>query len=201
MTAIDEIRTRYLEVNGEHPMTAGDEEYCRRLFAPLASTPDHPLDELVDLVLRRRLPLPSYLLTDGTVMVHHGYVDNLRAAGGPDRIEAWFKAHWADEQTAGDEWESYLSGQYVCLYRVTPDTIKAKTRLIDEIVGLAARVDDSPADDALRTGLRAVVDDLDQLEPPFTEYDRLRFGGPLSRDVWIDGIREKYLGDGQPASR
>jgi hypothetical protein len=30
------------------------------------------------------------------------------------------------------------------------------------------------------------------LEPPFAAYDRLRFGGPVSRDTCIDAIRERF---------
>ncbi|WP_428833164.1 DUF6058 family natural product biosynthesis protein [Micromonospora coerulea] len=40
--------------------------------------------------------------------------------------------------------------------------------------------------------LHALVDDLDALEPAFTGYDRLRFGGPTSRDTCIDAVRARY---------
>jgi hypothetical protein len=36
--------------------------------------------------------------------------------------------------------------------------------------------------------LQVLVDELDALEPKFTAYDRLRFGGPTSRDTCIDAI-------------
>jgi hypothetical protein len=79
MDMLDPIRARYLELNGEHPMTAADDDYVRDLFVPLPSE-----REVVDLIVARRLPLPSYLLSDGTPMVHRGYLDNLAAAGGPE---------------------------------------------------------------------------------------------------------------------
>ncbi|WP_418608153.1 DUF6058 family natural product biosynthesis protein [Georgenia sp. SUBG003] len=44
-----------------------------------------------------------------------------------------------------------------------------------------------------RDRLAAAVDRLDELEPPFTGYDRKRFGGPTSRQVWIDDVRTTHL--------
>jgi hypothetical protein len=190
MTTLDDIRARYVELNGDHPMTDADDEYVRALFVPLADEGD-----VLDLIAGRRLPLPSYLLSDGTPMVHPGFLDNLHAAGGPDRIEDWFLAHWpaTEQSTAAEEWDAYLSGQYSCLYEVTPQTIQTKTRLIEQIKTLVARVESG--DEDARPSLGATVDELDALEPPFApDYDRLRFGGPLSRDVWIDQVRERYFG-------
>jgi hypothetical protein len=195
MTLPEVIRARFLEVNGDHPMTAADDEYCRRLFVPLSGDASHSLADVHRLIVERRLPLPSYLLGDGTPLVHPGHLDALHAAGGPDEVEGWFRSHWAgDEQDiAAEEWDAYLSGQYVCLYRVTPTTIQAKTRLIEQIKSAAASVDASPEDVEAHDQLEAAVDTLDELEPPFAPYDRLRFGGPSSREVWIEGIRERYL--------
>ena len=188
MDLLDPIRARFLELNGDHPMTDADDDYVRQLFVPLQAD-----DQVRDLILDGRLPLPSYLLSDGTPMVHPGYLDNLEVAGGPEQIEAWFLTHWPadDQDTAADEWEAYLSGRYVCLYDVTPHTIQAKTRLIDEVKSLVASLD---AGEAVREQLRDTVDELDALEPPFApHYDRLRFGGPSSREVWIEGVRATHL--------
>jgi hypothetical protein len=196
MTLPEPIRARYLEVNGDHPMSEADVEYCQRLFVPLTGEPDHAVDVIHRLIADSRLPLPSYLLPDGSAMVHPGYLDNLRAADGPEHVEAWFTAHWAedDQDTAAEEWDAYLSGQYVCLYVVTPETIQAKTRLIEQIRAAVARLDAAPDDIEVRDQLRSAVDGLDELEPPFApDYDRLRFGGPSSREVWIDDIRARYL--------
>jgi hypothetical protein len=33
---------------------------------------------------------------------------------------------------------------------------------------------------------------FDAIEPPFAPYDRLRFGGPVSRDRLIDETRGRY---------
>ncbi|MEU5663220.1 DUF6058 family natural product biosynthesis protein [Streptomyces longwoodensis] len=37
-----------------------------------------------------------------------------------------------------------------------------------------------------------LVDELDILERSFTAYDRLRFGGPTSRDTCIDAVRARF---------
>jgi len=66
----------------------------------------------------------------------------------------------------------------VCLHSVTPDTIRRKDQLVKAI--------DATADPC---ELESLVDELDQLEPAFTAYDRLRFGGPVSRDTHITAVR------------
>ena len=38
----------------------------------------------------------------------------------------------------------------------------------------------------------AQPDELDELEPPFTAYDRLRFAGPVSRDTLITAVRRDF---------
>jgi hypothetical protein len=40
--------------------------------------------------------------------------------------------------------------------------------------------------------LHILVDELESVELPFTGYDRLRFGGPTSRDTLIDAIRARF---------
>lgn len=40
--------------------------------------------------------------------------------------------------------------------------------------------------------INVLADELDALEPPFAPYDRLRFGGPVSRDRLIDDVRARY---------
>ncbi|HEY1175134.1 MAG TPA: DUF6058 family natural product biosynthesis protein [Phytomonospora sp.] len=90
----------------------------------------------------------------------------------------------------GLEFLAYTSGRYVCLKSVTPDTIRAKDRLVVAIEALLAAP--KPGDAAWIAELHAAVDELDELEPPFTMYDRLRFGGPVSRDRCIDAVRRDH---------
>lgn len=51
-----------------------------------------------------------------------------------------------------------------------------------------------PGSGAWRAALHRLVDELDELEPPFAPYDRLRFGGPVSRDRFIDEPRTRFPG-------
>lgn len=144
------------------------------------------------------LPQPSYRLEDGTEMVPRDYFDLVDEAGGVDGLREHFLGRYkqaanawlADEADA--EWEAYLSGEYgVCLREVTPETIVRKSMLVARIEALLA----SPAPEDVRWGseLRDTVDRLDELERPFApQYDRLRFGGPSSRERLIDGARELY---------
>ncbi|MFD1048199.1 DUF6058 family natural product biosynthesis protein, partial [Kibdelosporangium lantanae] len=83
-----------------------------------------------------------------------------------------------------------LSGQYVCLRSVTPTTMRRKDALMTAIDD-AVR-DPRPDDRSWLSRLHALVDELDALEPPFTAYDRLRFGGPVSRDTHVDQVRAAY---------
>jgi hypothetical protein len=46
--------------------------------------------------------------------------------------------------------------------------------------------------------LHILVDGLESVELPFTGYDRLRFGGPTSRDTLIDAIRARFPLGGAP---
>ena len=111
----ESVRRRYLEVNGDHPMTAADEVYVRTHFVSAD-------DDVLALVEAGSLPLPSYYLSDGTPMVPAGVRDPISWAGGAGRLHDWFVGHWtADEQaTAESEWGDYLSGRYVCLRDVQP---------------------------------------------------------------------------------
>lgn len=77
----------------------------------------------------------------------------------------------------------------MCLRSVTPQTIQYKDALVSAI-------DAAPGSRTrgrrLTHRLHALVDELDALAPPFTAYDRLRFGGPVSRDRYIDAMRARY---------
>ena len=184
----------YTDVNGDHPMGPEDDAYVRRHFVPVPDSPEYPRDQVLGWMAERRMPLPSYLLSDGTPMVHPDFLDPLRRAGSLDGLEAWFVGHWpeAERDVAEQEWSSgYLSGQYVCLWSVTPENIRAKTEAIEAI---KAEVDAVRGGAGSRDRLAEAVDRLDALEPPFTAYDEARFAGPTSRRVWIDDVRSTYLG-------
>jgi hypothetical protein len=111
-----------------------------------------------------RLPKPAYVLDDGTEMVAPDHLALAERAGGVEALRDWFEAR------APGEWEDYLSGEYaVCLRTVSPENIRRKAELM-------AQID-------------AAVDELDALLRPFAPYDRIRFGGPVSRDRYITPFR------------
>ncbi|WP_374454168.1 GNAT family N-acetyltransferase [Nocardioides sp.] len=192
-TLIDQVRRRYLEVNGDHPMSEADDVYVREHF--VEATP-----EAMALMLEGRLPLPSYLLSDGTPMVpaEHGRLAEI--AGGVDRLHDWFVAFWPDDPaTAEEEWGHYLSGQYVCLTEVSPVRIRMKTRRVAEASVAVEILRRDPHDPIGRGMLGQAVDGvlavpgLESFLLPMTAYDRLRFGGPTVRETWVEAPRREFL--------
>jgi len=142
-----------------------------------------------------RLPGPAYVLADGTALVAPDHFALAEAAGGDERLPAWFAETFARAAAGGPEaeelgqaWEDYLSGGYaVCLHSVTPHTIVRKSVLMRTIEDLLA----APRDDAgWRGDLRHAVDALDVLERPFAAVDRA--AGPVSRDRLITAVRAAF---------
>lgn len=192
-TLIEQVRRRYLAVNGDHPMSAADDAYVRDHFAE--ATP-----EAMALMLEDRLPLPSYLLSDGTPMVPAEHGRLAEVAGGVDALHDWFVAFWPDDRaTAEAEWGHYLSGQYVCLDEVTPVRIRTKTARVAEAAAAVEVLRRDPHDPIGRGMIGQAVDGvlgvpgLDSILLPMTAYDRLRFGGPTVRETWVDGPRREFL--------
>jgi RimJ/RimL family protein N-acetyltransferase len=193
------VRDRFVAVNGDHPMTEADDAYVREHF--VEATP-----VAMEQMLAGRLPLPSYLLGDGTPMVPADHGALAEVAGGLDRLRRWFVAFWPDDPATGEqEWGHYLSGQYVCLRDVTPTRIKAKTERVAEAEAAVALLRRDPHDPIGRGLLGQAVDGvlgvpgLDAILLPMTAYDRLRFGGPTVREKWVDGPREAFLTPVPPA--
>ncbi|SCL45335.1 hypothetical protein GA0070606_0710 [Micromonospora citrea] len=188
------VAERFRQVNGDHPMTAADDAYVSEQFVvldELCAARGCDADDVRRLMLDRRLPLPGYLRSDGAEMVPADFFALADAAGGTNGLEAWFTDHWADPGVGAAEWDAYLSGRYVCLRSVSPATIRRKDDLVAAIRAALADLDaDLPGGDAAAR-LPALVDELDTLEPAFTAYDRLRFGGPTSRDTFIDAVRAR----------
>ncbi|CAM5555888.1 MULTISPECIES: DUF6058 family natural product biosynthesis protein [Streptomyces] len=188
-----QIVERFQEVNGDHPMTDADDVYVSAQFIALedlCAVHGREADAVRRLMLGRLLPLPGYLRSDGAEMVPADLFALADEAGGVDRLEAWFTAHWADPVTGEEEWDAYLSGQYVCLHSVTPAAIQRKDHLTTAIGAAANELDAGSARCPER--LHALVDELDALVPAFTAYDRLRFGGPTSRDTCVDAMRARF---------
>ncbi|MGI8780901.1 MAG: DUF6058 family natural product biosynthesis protein [Solirubrobacteraceae bacterium] len=161
-------------------LTADDLAYITAHFVPLDEAVEDP-EAVRAQIAAGRLPGPAYVLDDGTEMVARDHLALAERAGGIDRLPAWF------EREAPGEWEDYLSGAYaVCLHEVTPAAIRRKDELIARIEALLAQ-EPPPLDP-----LRAAVDELDALLRPFAPYDRVRFGGPVSRDRYVTAVRERF---------
>jgi len=188
-----QLAERFREVNGDHPMTDADDVYVTAQFVvleELCAVHGRDADTVRHLMLGQHLPLPGYLRSDGAEMVPADLFALADEAGGVEQLETWFTAHWADPATGKAEWNAYLSGQYVCLHSVTPATIQRKEYLTATISAAANEPDAGSAQWSEQ--LHALVDELDTLEPAFTAYDRLRFGGPTSRDTRIDAMRARF---------
>ena len=187
------VRDRFVAVNGDHPMTDEDDAYVREHF--VAATP-----AAMEQMLAGRLPLPSYVLSDGTPMVPAAHGELADVAGGVDRLHDWFVAFWPDDPaTAEAEWGHYLSGQYVCLKEVSPIRIRMKTARVAEASAAVEILRRDPHDPIGRGMIGQAVDGvlavpgLDSILLPMTAYDRLRFGGPTVREPWVDAPRAEFL--------
>jgi hypothetical protein len=183
---------RFQALNGEHRMTPEDDAYVAEWYAPLdriAADAGGDVDELARVVLAGGLSLPGYVDSSGTPMFTRDLLTLPGRAGGFEQLPAWFGAQYDDPATAVVHWTEYLSGQLVCLRRVDPETMRRKEELVEEIDQLLAVVD---RDDEWLDTLHLRVDELDAIEPPFAPYDRLRFGGPVSRDRLIDDVRRAH---------
>lgn len=187
------VAARFIEVNGKHPMTGADDAYVDNHYVSLAvqcRNRAETADEVRDHMLAGRLPLPGYLRSDGAEMTPPNYFQLADAAGGIPKLAEWFMAHWSDREYAAAEWHAYLDGHYVCLRSATPPMMRRKDELVAEIRdALADPAGDSPE---WLERLHALVDELDGVLADFTGYDRLRFGGPVSRDIYVDEARAKY---------
>ena len=195
--ADSELRTavaaRFCAVNGTHPMTPEDDTYVDEWYVPLetlAKRAGVQTTEIRRMMLANRLPLPSYIRSDGTQMVAHDLLELPRRAGGYEQLPEWFGQQFKSGSDAVREWDGYLRGHYVCLRNVLPETMQRKEELVKAIT--AALLQPEPQDEDWLEALHRFVDELDRLEPPFTAYDRLRFGGPVSRDTCINAVRARF---------
>lgn len=185
------LSERFYAVNGRHPMTAEDDAYVTEWYAPLedvAASEGWDVDELARLMLAGSLPIPGYIRSDGTMMVGRDLLALANEAGGVAHLPAWFGRRFESAGEAVDAWDGYLKGHWVCLREVTPAGMRRQEELVAEI---ERRLAQPKRDGEWRRRLEALVDELDALEPPFAPYDRLRFGGPVSRDRFVDAAREQ----------
>ena len=95
------------------------------------------------------------------------------------------------ENLTESNWQGFLSGEYgACLRVAWVPCMLRKSKLMRSIEELAAKPE---LDDLIwRSKLRRSVDSLDRLEMPFAQWDRIRFGKPVSRDTHIRAIRLRF---------
>src|SRR5260370_35556083 len=130
----EQVAVRFSGVNGTDPMSAADETYVRECFMTLedlCALRSMSCDVLREHMLARRLPLPSYIRSDGAEMVPADLLELAERAGGIRRLSDWFTSHWSDRQGADQEGNAYLDRLYGCLRSVTPGSIQRKARPID----------------------------------------------------------------------
>jgi len=167
-------------------LTERDVRYIRSEFVPLevlCREAGREPEDVRALIAERWIPGPAYVLPDGTEMVPEDYF------GYPDR--AAFERDYTGDDLEGDL-EGYLDGIYfICLRHPTLENILRKTELVEGIRALLA--DPRPESEDWRRELRAWVDELDELERPFSpDHDRVAFGRPPTRDELIAEPRRRY---------
>ena len=191
---LEAVRARFVEVNGEHPMSEADDLHVRVHCEPVTDP------RVLAAMAEGRLPPPAYLLADGTPMARPGHADVVEWAGGFDHLRDWFAQHWDGDAgpVADQEWERYLAGGYGDLRSATPAAIRRWRALADQADTARRALDRDPRDPLARGSLHEAVEGLDRLLAPTTDYDRLRFGGATTRDRSVDDLRGRYLSPADP---
>lgn len=153
-------------------------------------------------IAEEALPRPSYHV-DGTDWVPEDFLERgLKDGLDPSRVRTRFLDDYAaayearygrspDPEKARQAWRDYLTGAYgVCLRHATPEGIVTKGYLITAIEELLATP--RPEEEHWRTALAEAVAALDALERPFAAGDRERFGGLVSRDIYVTAVRRLF---------
>jgi uncharacterized protein DUF6058 len=175
-------------------LTERDVAYVEAHYIDLTSLcheRDWPVAEVFAAIDERRLPRASYELSDGRLMVPHDYFDLVQEAGGVTQLRSRFAARYSDADF-DEAWEAYLDGIWgICLRRVTPEAIVRKGELVPKLEHLLA--DPAPEDAGWAKRLVSAVEELDELERPFSpDHDRIAFGRPPTRDTLIEEPRRRY---------
>lgn len=183
------VQHRYRELHGGPSLSAADEAVVRAHFEPIAD------EQVLADMAAGRVPLPAYLLGDGTPMSPAGHAEPARWAGGVDRLQAWFTSYWpaAEQAPAEQAWADYLEGRFARLGLTTPRQVRTLARLVEQAGGAIDRLTTAPRDPAGRGSLAEATDALDALLAPDTEAERDRRGGATTRDRWVTGPRRDHL--------
>ncbi|MGA8302366.1 MAG: DUF6058 family natural product biosynthesis protein [Thermoplasmata archaeon] len=145
--------------------------------------------ELVHRAASRKLDLRALFRSDflrALEKLRRSDPDGYRAElGGPGGTEL------SPEADAELSWEGFMSGEFgACLRMAWVPCVLRKGKLMREIEGLVTKPEvDNPK---WRDRLRRSVDSLDRLEMPFAQWDRVRFGKPVSRDTHVTAVRLRF---------
>jgi len=161
----------------------------------LCATSPASADTVREEIRQGLRPAATYTFADGREFFPRDYLTSCIAPGAfVERLRtAAVRAEIQLSETGLEETtRDYLSGVYgVCLKRVTPENIVRKRVLIERIERLTA--DAQPHRIAWLEALRDTVDELDELERPFSPYfDRVVFGRPPTRDSHIRDVRLRF---------
>jgi hypothetical protein len=173
---------------GQPELTDQDVAYVTSTFRRQSDAEHH-------LAAARCAPKPAYLLPDGTPMVPAAPDEELAGARDSEDLRRRFAERWLDvggrPEDVDAELATFLDGRYgVCLPSPCPEAILAKEGIAQAIAALIAMP--TPQRDWWRDTLRCAVAAYDALVLPFASVDPDRFGGPTSRMVLVDAVRERW---------
>ncbi|MDQ6824892.1 MAG: DUF6058 family natural product biosynthesis protein [Candidatus Eremiobacteraeota bacterium] len=185
-------------------LSAQDQEYVVANYSTLAEAckdRQFSQDDVGLLMLSGRLPMPSYVLPDGTLMVPADYFQLLDEAGSLEALQSVFRQRLylaaqsegmlMDEDAIEATWFGYLQGHFgLCLRSVTPENIVLKAKLIECVQ--KCLLEPAPAQHSWCDRLRDSVEKLAAIEREFAEYDSVRFARQPSRFLYVDQVRGRF---------
>ena len=194
MTSVEAVRARYREIHGDHPTTAADDLVLAPTHAPVTD------EQVLADMAAGRLPMPPYLLSDGTPVAPADHLAPVGWAGGADRLHDWFVRSWPEDRRDDGEraFTDWMAGRYGWLTPATPRSVRRLERAQAQAREAVARLEADPRDPLGRGALDEAVAQLDQLLLPSTDHDRARLGGTTPREEWVDRLRRDHLAVAPP---
>jgi RimJ/RimL family protein N-acetyltransferase len=183
-----EVQQRFRVINGDHPVTPADDAYLAEHFVEV------PTPLLAEMATGAA-PMAPYLRSDGTPMMSADLEETIEWAGGLAGLHPWFRDWYAEDEATdfAEDWEEFVRGRWACLKTVRPGQMRRRRRFLAQAETAAARLRVAPRDHLARGSLGEAVAQLDDLLLPMTDYDRLRFGEPPTRERWVDDVSAELL--------
>ncbi|WP_432477786.1 GNAT family N-acetyltransferase [Nocardioides sp. GXQ0305] len=189
MTSADAVRERYREIHGDVPTSPADDRVLARGHEPVTD------EQVLADMAAGRLPMPPYLLSDGTPVAPSHHLDPVAWAGGAEGLHDWFVRYWPEDRRAEADqaFDDWMAGRFAHLDPATPRTMRRVERLQKQALEAVARLEADPRDPVGRGSLAEATDTLDGLLLPSTDVDRARHGGTTPREEWVDRLRRDHL--------